>query len=499
MPKLGCVEQLTGNYCAGYSTGAPLTVGGEQFYSSMSSIGYLIDEPGPDYGKVYFAAHRSVKRDLGFGCVDLTKAPTDPGFDCGFIRESAAPVTESPTTYGGCPAAIPGGNCAAPHPTPITGGGVSPFRARVDSLAEVDDKLYAIGFQTVSRFVDLFGTNYSYQAFMYCMDLTTKAACAGYPINLSVAAPAGMSLPAVGDNLGQIGAVLSLQADGTRIYFQSNNNLANGNANVVGCFDTSTSAACPGWETVKNVAGQIGLGIFLLNPASPGPHSFCATSSNYDAFAGSYSNRSSSCYDPNGNSISNPFTIPATTTMADSTVQQTSQGFSFTSTYVPSLNRTYLPLSFGETNEWGAAYCFDWDTNASCTGFGTNGVATWKSAPGVVLDTEDYSYIYYGGCMWGNGDSGIIWSFDPDTGANPCIGASTIVASVSPSTHICDGATKTYAWSTFRIDNLGTLSDYVSLTATLQDSSGTAVPGYVDVDLLTVGGNVTSVGVLDIS
>jgi SdrD B-like domain/Bacterial Ig domain len=77
-------------------------------------------------------------------------------------------------------------------------------------------------------------------------------------------------------------------------------------------------------------------------------------------------------------------------------------------------------------------YCYDYSTNAPCAGFtdsgagALQGVRRWGEANAsgtggvIAANVEAYSFEYDRGCLYGTGNAGYAWSFDPLTGNSPC-------------------------------------------------------------------------------
>lgn len=195
--------------------------------------------------------------------------------------------------------------------------------------------------------------------------------------------------------------------------------------------------------------------------------------------------------------------------------------------YIPSYEETELTLPNGHSATifaWvkgyliasprsGKASCFDWTADALCAGFGDSGNGTTKwdtwnyggvssTQVGTTGDTNDFGYVADGaGCVWAKGKSGDLWSFDAGNGSVPCRRVSQNV-NVTPSEFFCDAVSgHVTAWNNAKLQlPLGSsISDIDELKVTLKDSNDNIITGYNDVDLMTLGTHVVSIGILDLT
>jgi hypothetical protein len=127
-----------------------------------------------------------------------------------------------------------------------------------------------------------------------------------------------------------------------------------------------------------------------------------------------------------------------------------------TSLIVPGTAKVLYPAPANDGTVGGTALCWDFATAAACAGFidgGTgaeSGKRRWdrpnaRSAGGVIGTTSDYAYTYDAGCIFGLGDKGALWSFDPDSGNAPCRKGFSTVKVPDPKP-FCDGRDHGVTW-----------------------------------------------------
>lgn len=122
--------------------------------------------------------------------------------------------------------------------------------------------------------------------------------------------------------------------------------------------------------------------------------------------------------------------------------------------------------------------CWDYSTNAACTGFGTNGYKTFSSSVGIVygvtVDPENPA------CLWMNSDAGYIYNFDAYTGENGC--SSNPVITLQPSQfaprYACSTSNGITEWTQLRLVSLSGGGSASSIGLTVRDSSGAVVSGW---------------------
>ncbi len=134
--------------------------------------------------------------------------------------------------------------------------------------------------------------------------------------------------------------------------------------------------------------------------------------------------------------------------------------------------------------------CFDWATQAACTGSSfASGMTTSTAAAAYGVNTD-------GACVYSFGDAGQLMSWDPDTGATPCI-RSTGKLTVPLEKFRCDGtADPSLAWEKVKFfdTNLSSGAEFTSLKVKVLDAAtGEVLKGPVEmvgssgeVDLSTI-------------
>ncbi|HEX2912261.1 MAG TPA: isopeptide-forming domain-containing fimbrial protein [Chloroflexia bacterium] len=140
--------------------------------------------------------------------------------------------------------------------------------------------------------------------------------------------------------------------------------------------------------------------------------------------------------------------------------------------------------------------CYDFATQAACS--------TWNNGTGAPMSwsfgmPNDYEYTQYGKCLYGYGDRGILWSFDPSTGASPCTAEQTATLTATPSQYYCDGKTDaqhSIAWDKVKlIDPVPagmtslTANVYNGQTNQLLVSNGNMLPGGLDLSAINYAQN----------
>jgi hypothetical protein len=251
----------------------------------------------------------------------------------------------------------------------------------------------------------------------YCYDLTTGLACVGQPYNVGLG---DATLPAFdGTDLR-----VATQTIGTNIYFAMNYWSQSTPADArLTCFDTLTNARCSTWSTAIDMVGT--------NTTSGGiKQGISSIFADYDA-AGTATAVCTAGYGPDGATCWNLITQVSVATPpglmiglpASLAREETRLG-----------NKSFFAFY---QNPGGFAQCYDFTTQALCAGFVSP--HTWASVNGG--DTRDYGYTYSdAGCFFATGDMGVLWSFDPITGATgdtSC--ANVVIPQALPNTGAKDG------------------------------------------------------------
>jgi hypothetical protein len=242
--------------------------------------------------------------------------------------------------------------------------------ASVDGLERSGDRVFSFGADVQA----------------YCLDLSTLTACSGQPYPVA-GAPEGM--PAYnGASL-----ILPHESAAGRLYFAVNYSTASPASGArLTCFDPGTNARCSGWtsESVPTPSYEA-RSVFPTLNASGAATGICAAANPSDG---------PTCFDLSSNAVAAPADLFAGVTSSSGArvVEETTIG-----------TKTYFAIYKSNS---GAAVCYDWATSAHCSGF--NSPHFWPTVNGG--NTRDYGYTYYQKCMYGLGDAGYIWTFDPVTG-----------------------------------------------------------------------------------
>jgi len=211
------------------------------------------------------------------------------------------------------------------------------------------------------------------------------------------------------------GNTYNWQAQGSDMFVHNGRIYVSSNTNKLNCFDTATDAICTDWAAPLTLtAGRFDL--FKRMNTTGEITGFCAAGANTDA----------TCYDFDG---TNP------TELALSGIHEGAPGLhAYTETYVDT--RVFFPHYLNDR-----IGCWDWATGAACTGSNmTNGIFGSGIAGRVYATNTD------GACVYSFGDAGKLISWDPDTGATPCI-SSTGKLTVPMEEYSCDGvADATLQW-----------------------------------------------------
>lgn len=159
----------------------------------------------------------------------------------------------------------------------------------------------------------------------------------------------------------------------------------------------------------------------------------------------------------------------------------------------------------------GMTACSDFKTNAVCPAFtdgGTGavvGLRRWnqpnKNQPGRgnIGITEDYGYTHdvATGCLFGLGNAGTLWSFDPSTGNSPCSQSRSdfVVPDLKP---FCDDLSRTVGWQKVILRRTPSqvrsiaINVYDASTCTAQDAANCPANSRVGSGALTLTGAPTT-------
>ncbi|MEA2685437.1 MAG: hypothetical protein QOE93_632, partial [Actinomycetota bacterium] len=314
---------------------------------------------------------------------------------------------------------------------------------------------------------------------MLCFDTATIAACPGQPYPMDQLY--GLSItPAIN---GQIFGAQTQQGVGTQMR--------------AWCFDPATNAKCAGWNPSKVTNAPFGTfggngPRFATYDASGTVTGVCVGSSY------SLTNFVLACYDLAGNPVAGPPGIQFTNPAAYSVGQYETYGAlavaapnGHTVTYFPVIqSRT----GFGSARN-GGTYCYDWTAASPCASWpttaGVPGDARWTNVNGGK--TEDYGYAFDGQCVFGLGNAGWLFSFDPVTGASPC-SKTTATMTLDPSAFYCDGKpghVQGYDSVSLEDIDLSTVN-FTTSSVTIRDGDGNVV-GTFAFDPVTGEADISSI------
>lgn len=282
-----------------------------------------------------------------------------------------------------------------------------------------------IGKQTISGTKVYAPVLLSGTAKLLCYDVSTSAACAGQPYAL-----AGLS------GVGSVPA-FSVAIDG-KVYVT---------ANKVWCLDAATDAACAGSWPVGSLSAASS--VAPMRDAQLDVVGVCAIRG------------ASACWDLTGASA----TVPTGLASALSADPAGSMG-------------TWSDFSWSTQRQYwfsgGSMFCYDWLTDASCAGFTPPSVSGDRYA--LTVDPTDAR------CIWTNGDSGQITTFDGLTGAAGCpppVDPTLEFAHTTTAPRLsCDETGRVREWRSITLTPSGaiTASD---LRVTVVSSGGEEVAGFV--------------------
>jgi len=252
--------------------------------------------------------------------------------------------------------------------------GVSDAQGQLSSQQRIGTKIYA---------ADLANNK------ILCFDMATGAACTE------------ISVPGLARSNANSPAFTSVI--GGRLYVT---------ANKLYCFNVSTSQACAGYPVGSFSGG------FVTN-AIPR-----VDTSNSNAVDGACTiGAVVACYDLAGNTVSVPGGLSGLLS-TPATALHGGEGYYETNAWVGS--KVYW-ASNPNGYDWssGTATCYDWATDAACSGFDST-IDVGASRYAFRLDP------YNSNCVWANGDNGALAAFTASTGAAGCQVAGTSVIDFLP-------------------------------------------------------------------
>ncbi len=449
---MNCVDPLTGNNCTGFTTDTPLTATGATVSCdetdgtcSIMTINTNEDTPIVD-GKLYYPttivpSSVSIGDSLpfnwipvtwGLGCFDLaTNAECDydgagPS-NIGFVELPNVDPTPGPTTL-----------------TATNGVLSGPWL--------VNGNFYMLDWNMQ----------------LHCIEPGTGNICAGSPKSLYDAT----TMPQITDYDWEN---MRGEVDGDRLYlavqYAGTTNSAGLGGARARCLDMTTGTAgnpgeCAGWTT--------GVGSAFSGPGSEGgpgsrtPNLFFVRDTSFDPTL--------LCMIGEGGDASGwDGCVNVNTGVADATGHENTGiptplgaaidngGNDGTGLEVYHEGRTYFNRYFENQ-----IFCYDWATNALCTGFGVGGVVTGPVNSESYAITRDPS----NGCFWITGDNNELWNFDIN-GNTPCNVAEVDVdLSLQPEASYCDTGSAALTGAVWEALNLFDIDsdDFTTLTAVIRDS-----------------------------
>lgn len=423
-----CIDPNTGSVCAGYPINMTVDIGGtpRNMATPASANGATIIG-----NRLYQAGVIFAENSYGIGCWDLSTR-----LEC-----NDRPYIEFP------------------HPAGYGAASGNRNHNFAQGPYLIDDNFYVWD---------------SHQR-VHCVDSTTWATCAGYPV--SMLDPA--TLPRLTANPQFTGATL-----GTQLFMGFSMNMSTEEGATLteatfACFDTATNAECAGWNggaSNTQVENWV-YGIWFRYNAAGVADAVCEQS---------YSWRRGGCLSLTDGSL---MTDIGTRGIPPALYTRNTEGSIIDAVKHPVLNRSYFS-NYGN----GMQVCWDWTTSDWClaNSVGSPGDlnAVDTTGDGYVGDagrirsggnTRDYGARYdpTTGCWWSLGDANILWSFD-DAGNVPCV-PRTVAADGQDGfagAYCRSGVPADLTWDTAVVENLDP-ADWASFTVTLSLPDGTLI-GTID-------------------
>jgi hypothetical protein len=444
--NINCVVVSDSSICPGYPKYFSTTNGSSNNGPHDISTAWLNNTETVGT-KLYYAAQTNTSN--GIGCFDI-----EAGNNCGYYALGSLPRYNSG-------AAVSVNN---------------QFFSSQTGLVRSGDKLYTVG------------DSVQY----YCFSITTLSACVGQPYNQATASNPGLP--------GKYGKNIEpLFTLNNKIYHTQNYNTYDVNFNIgavtqsarISCFDVTTVSACAGFTELAvpdsvRVDARTGFskayGLYPIQNSLNQVTGICTTG-RLEITNNTF------CFNKDtGVSISVPpiFSgLPASSINTD-----LSYSVFYRTTIVR--NKIYLPLittgsiaDLAPTTDIyknGGVVCFDFITNARCAGFGNNGfvepytqgvkrIETPAVGTPYEVGPQTYGFSYTNGCMLGLGNQGILWSFNPDTGATPCT-TSAAPSVVKPSGFYCDGGVHPTTWNRITIVDTFSTTNLTDVVTKVYDKNG---------------------------
>jgi uncharacterized repeat protein (TIGR01451 family) len=427
---LYCADVTTGSTCPGYPANIP-AVAGEAFTTDSANGYFLTAGQYPEYINRATGQLYFFARSMATRKIVVVCADLNTQQSCGSYEFSSAPSAPVAASYG-------------------MDGGVN------------GTQLYAL-------------TTATNPPTYACYDAATNAPCAGTAADGTFVAGTGFPAAAGG---GDYNTGHSLEI-GTRMYSY----IGVGANRRINCFDMATNAQCGG-------------GNFPLNLPTFGPLFPTANSTGVaDGFCVAWDGPGlgTTCFDLNGAPQVKPNLAAALQNRAPIFNGALSQTFGTAllhngKTYWIADISSIAPLTVMIPSQ---KFCWDWSTNALCTGFNTTLAPSTQG--GFDAFYEMTSDPDRANCLWGLGDSGQIRAFDPRDGSS-CGGKTTVQVSMNPSIAYCDGKPHTINWNQIELFGLTMGTDFTSATVTIRDSAGDPVAGFDGVNVPSFPFDISSIG-----
>jgi hypothetical protein len=229
----------------------------------------------------------------------------------------------------------------------------------------------------------------------------------------------------------------------------------------INCFDTSTNAQCTSFTMITPPTLSDNPAMIPTGNSTGSPDGFCILWARP-------ANSVSKCYDLAGNDVS--ASKSAFRTYAQS--KSAFWGYAGTDGGLYYKNRTlWISDDISSGSRW---ECWNWATNAACTGFPTAYFPNSNVYSGSYNTDRFYEATTspdLPDCIWGLGDAGRLRSVDALTGGACKNSRPVIRAAVTPETFYCDGRPHPITWNQIRINGLIPNVDFTSAVVSARDQA----------------------------